>query len=350
MVPTKQGYNFIWWAWSNGNDPKIQVTIQTWTTWDLYFIANWVINNYKIIFDTNWWNDIPFIEREYNSSLADISLPSPTKDGYIFQWWNRALPATMPGEDITLVAQWGSTNKESSSSGWGGWGGWWSTSAIDVVKESIDSNTDTHNAAEWEDKEAGKDEVKEKETSVDWNASENKVETDSSNVETSEPTYSEEFTEAYSFAQTNGITTKPTIQEAKMNSTLTRIQMAKMLSYYAINVLWQDPDMTQTIKFEDVSDKRDAEYDNGVTLAYQLGIMWINMKNNKFRPDDEVTRAEFVTALSRMIYGMKDGTWKMKYYEPHMTRMYNEWIISNTNPNMKEKRWYVMIMLMRTIK
>ena len=351
VVPTKQGYNFIWWAWSNGNDPKIQVTIQTWTTWDLYFIANWVINNYKIIFDTNWWNDIPFIEREYNSSLADISLPSPTKDGYIFQWWNRALPATMPGEDITLVAQWKSESKESSSSWWGWWGRG-NSSAIDIAKESIDNNTDTHNAAEWKDEKdekEGKDIVEEKGTSVNWNTTENNMEAELSH-ETLESTYSPEFIEAYNFAKTNWITTQTNIQKAKIDSPLTRIAMAKMLSYYAINVLWQDPDMTQTIKFEDVSDKRDAEYDNGVTLAYQLGIMWINMKNNKFRPDDEVTRAEFVTALSRMIYGMKDGTWKMKYYEPHMTRMYNEWIISNTNPKMKEKRWYVMIMLMRTVK
>jgi hypothetical protein len=30
------------------------------------------------------------------------------------------------------------------------------------------------------------------------------------------------------------------------------------------------------------------------------------MKDNKFRPDDEVTRAEFGTALSRMLYGLKD--------------------------------------------
>jgi hypothetical protein len=30
------------------------------------------------------------------------------------------------------------------------------------------------------------------------------------------------------------------------------------------------------------------------------------MPNNKFRPNDEVTRAEFVTALSRMIYNTQD--------------------------------------------
>jgi hypothetical protein len=30
------------------------------------------------------------------------------------------------------------------------------------------------------------------------------------------------------------------------------------------------------------------------------------MKNNNFRPNDEVTRAEFVTALSRMLYHTED--------------------------------------------
>ncbi|MBR7037006.1 S-layer homology domain-containing protein [bacterium] len=30
------------------------------------------------------------------------------------------------------------------------------------------------------------------------------------------------------------------------------------------------------------------------------------MPNNRFRPNDEVTRAEFATALSRMIYKTSD--------------------------------------------
>jgi hypothetical protein len=83
-------------------------------------------------------------------------------------------------------------------------------------------------------------------------------------------------------------------------------------------------------------------------LAYQLGIMWQNMKNNEFRPNDEVTRAEFVTALSRMIYWVEDWKWSTKYYEPHMSKLYKEWIISKTDPKIKEKRWYVMTMLMRS--
>jgi hypothetical protein len=31
------------------------------------------------------------------------------------------------------------------------------------------------------------------------------------------------------------------------------------------------------------------------------------MPNNNFRPNDEVTRAEFATALSRMLYNIEDG-------------------------------------------
>jgi hypothetical protein len=165
-------------------------------------------------------------------------------------------------------------------------------------------------------------------------------------------TYSTEFQEAYEFAKWNGITTMPTIQKANMEWKLTRIAMAKMLSQYAINVLWKTPDTSKTIKFKDVTSKKDADYDNGVTLAYQLWIMWQNMPWNNFRPNDEVTRAEFTTALSRMAYNTSDWEYKStsKYYIHHMEKLVNEWIITNDNPNMKELRWYVMIMLMRSAK
>jgi hypothetical protein len=48
------------------------------------------------------------------------------------------------------------------------------------------------------------------------------------------------------------------------------------------------------------------------------------MEGNRFRPYDRVPRAEFITAFSRMVYGMTDGEGDLLYYEPHMARMYNE--------------------------
>ena len=126
--------------------------------------------------------------------------------------------------------------------------------------------------------------------------------------------------------------------------------MAKMLSQYAINVLWKEPDTSKVISFDDVSIKMNADYDNWVTLAYQLWIMWVNMKNNKFRPNDYVTRAEFATALSRLLYDTPDWEYKgtSKYYLPHISKLAYEWILTNMDPSMKELRWYVMIMLMRS--
>ena len=162
------------------------------------------------------------------------------------------------------------------------------------------------------------------------------------------PYYSDEMNQAYQFAYYYWITTKTSIRDADMNWHLTRIAMAKMLSQYAINVLGKTPDTTRQNKFNDMSEKLDSEYDDWVTLAYQLWIMWINMPSNKFRPYDEVTRAEFTTALSRLLYNLPD--WTDKYYSTHIYKLYNEWIITVTDPTMKELRGYVMLMLMRSAK
>ena len=129
--------------------------------------------------------------------------------------------------------------------------------------------------------------------------------------------------------------------------------MAKMLSQYAVNVLWKEPDVSKwVIRFNDVTDKLNQNYDNAVILSYQLWIMWQNMKDNKFRPNDEVSRAEFVTALSRLLYSTSDWEYKStwKYYINHMEKLKKEWIITKYDPKMKEKRWYVMLMLMRSVK
>ena len=156
--------------------------------------------------------------------------------------------------------------------------------------------------------------------------------------------YTVEFHNAYDFAFKHGITTMPSIEAAHMNSPLTRIAMAKMLSQYAINVLWKKPANVVVPEFPDVTADMDAQYDNGVTLAYQLWIMGINVQN--FRPNDLVTRAEFWTALSRLLFGTPDG--EGAYYETHLKKLMEEGIITNDNPNMQEVRWYVMIMLMRS--
>ena len=153
-----------------------------------------------------------------------------------------------------------------------------------------------------------------------------------------------EMNDAYKFAFENWITTKETIEEAEMNKPLTRIAMAKMLAYYAINVLWLEPDTSRVKEFKDVDEQLNADYNNAVTLIYQLWIMWIWIDD--FRPYDEVPRAEFATALSRMLFNTPD--WEWKYYETHLEVLKEKWILTNDNPELKELRWYIMLMLMRS--
>lgn len=160
------------------------------------------------------------------------------------------------------------------------------------------------------------------------------------------PHYSDEMNKAYQYAYYYWITTKSNIVEADMDWKLNRIAMAKMLSQYAINVLWKKPDTSKKCEFWDVTQSMDKDYNNWVTLACQLWIMWVWISD--FRPNDLVIRAEFGTALSRMLFELVDGT--DKYYSTHLAKLEKEWIITNTNPTLQELRWYVMLMLMRSAK
>jgi len=154
----------------------------------------------------------------------------------------------------------------------------------------------------------------------------------------------QEFHDAYDFWYHYWITTTSSAKEANMNSPLNRIAMAKMLSNYAINVLWKKPANKIVPKFPDVDSKLNEDYGWAVDLAYQLWIMWIWI--DRFRPYDPVNRWEFWTALSRMLFGTPD--WEWAYYEPHLKTLKEHWIITNDDPNLEELRWYVMTMLMRS--
>ena len=189
------------------------------------------------------------------------------------------------------------------------------------------------------------DEIKWNETiTVKWNSNNSNFEYDYSKFN---PYYSDEMNMAYQYAYHYWITTINNINNANMNWSLNRIAMAKMLSYFAENVLWMDDfDTRRNCEFNDVPSYLDRQYNYWVTKACQLGIMWINMQNNNFNPYWTVTRAQFATALSRLLYWTKD--WTYNYYSTHISKLYKEWIISNTNPNLTEKRWYVMLMLMRS--
>ncbi len=158
---------------------------------------------------------------------------------------------------------------------------------------------------------------------------------------------SNELLSAYTWAYNNWITTQSTIDKANMNWDITRIELSKMISNYVINVLKKTSDTSRRCIFTDITSELDYQYDNWVTKACQLWLMWQWI--TKFRPYDKVTRAEFWTILSRALYWEKYNWWN-PYYQRHLNQLNITWIMKNISnaENRKEIRWYVMLMMMRS--
>ena len=296
-------------------------------------------DDYLVKFIDYNWNILKqeFI-KDWNNAVAPNN---PQREWYVFDWWDKNL--LWITQDTEFIAQY--TKKQYSN--W--WGGGWSSLKKDNCPDWDYSDSyydwicwmpenDAENNREWD---VENDKI--------WHNSANEFEFDTLKFN---PYYSDEMNQAYQFAYHYWITTKNNIRDAAMNWHLTRIAMAKMLSQYAINVLWKTPDTTRQNKFNDISEKLDSEYDDWVTLAYQLWIMWINMPWNNFRPYWYVTRAEFATALSRLLYNTPDWEyeWTSEYYTNHMNKLSQEKIITVTDQTIKELRGYVMLMLMRSAK
>ena len=156
--------------------------------------------------------------------------------------------------------------------------------------------------------------------------------------------YTQEFQDAYNWAYENNVTTMDSIEKANMNWKITREEMAKMISNYAKNILWIEPDTSKSCLF--INSNINPTLVQSVTESCQLWLMWQWISD--FRPKDSVTRAEFWTVLSRVLWWDKNEWWST-YYENHLKALKAKWIMNKINSPMdKEIRWYVMLMLMRS--
>jgi len=162
--------------------------------------------------------------------------------------------------------------------------------------------------------------------------------------------YSIEITEAFSFAYTHNITSQCPITKANVNGKLLRKHAAKMVSQFALTVLGKKPDSLAICEFNDISNET-PEMKYYAKLACKLGIMWLKpdgTPDTAFHPNDEVTRAQFGTMLSRLLYGNDNNGRPGKRYEAHLKALKSAGIMTKiSKPMMLELRWYVMIMIER---
>jgi hypothetical protein len=166
------------------------------------------------------------------------------------------------------------------------------------------------------------------------------------------PDYSIEQNNAYSYAYQNWITTMPTIEKADIKWKLIRKHLAKMITVYAVNVLWLRTDNSMS-GCKDFADIKGESNEMKLYMQYscQLGLMWLDSNGSpatKFNPNEKVTRAQFGTVMSRMLRWTKYNWWEWKRYTKHLEALKDWWIMTKIDtPKMLELRWWVMLMLMR---
>ena len=93
--PTREGYTFIGW------DREIPTTMPA---EDMTVTAQWEINRYTITFDTAGGSEIAPITQDYGTNITAPA--DPTREGYTFKGWDKEIPKTMPAENMTVKAQW----------------------------------------------------------------------------------------------------------------------------------------------------------------------------------------------------------------------------------------------------
>ena len=112
-VPTRNGYTFTGWTGSNGTTPQTSVTIKTSDAENKTYTANWTPKTYSITYNCNGGSGCT--NGHYNIENDDITLPTPTRQGYTFTGWT-ASNGTTP--ETTVKIPKGSTGDKSYTANW----------------------------------------------------------------------------------------------------------------------------------------------------------------------------------------------------------------------------------------
>ena len=320
--------------WSNPALPTLpelsqtQSTVYTFVGWDSEIVVvEWVKTytaqyneaprQYTIIWknDDGTIIDTTIVNYGVVPTHADPSKAATTQYIYTFVGWNPELVAVTWNAEYTAVFQ-----ETSIKTNWG------------------ESGIRKDNCPNWDFSDSYYDGICWKEN-THWSAWEK-----------------DELQEAYERAYGNGITTMDTLDKADPDWYLLRGHMAKMAVNFMVNSLWYDmPDdiPEHCLSFnDDPSIWESDEIKYYAERACALWIMWIDMINNKFLPNDIVSRAEFGTIASRIIWWSRynvRNTAQHPYYERHLNELKREKIMTKVeNPlSWDELRKWVWLVFKR---
>lgn len=137
-------------------------------------------------------------------------------------------------------------------------------------------------------------------------------------------TDSSEFMESLNWMYDNGMTSYNTTESFMPYQTITRAQVAKMLDKFATATNLTTIRNQWNCEFSDVDSQ--SQYKDSITKVCQYGVM--AGSNDKFSPDQIVTKAEFIAMLIRLFDWAKldesVNPWWTEYYK----RAIEIWLIS----------------------
>ena len=283
----------------------------------------WILNKNKYSkewYHFSWWID--FLWKEYRDWEKVLNL--------LTEWV------------LELTAQW-LQNPPAA---------WWWQSITPATKEQ------EHNAAEEkpEDKqESNQDKQQDEQSKTPENTNtSNQTNTQQSSSTSPDNSYKTvvdpEIQSAYEWAYERDVTTIPSLDDAMPDGVVKRWHLAKMVVNYATNVLWREiPEkIPSECRWNDWrKDWESEEIKDYAVKSCALWLMWLDMP--KFLPNMEVTRAQFGTIISRLLWWKKYAWWT-PYYRKHLNALKENNIMTQIeNPEKRtELRQWVWLMLMRS--
>lgn len=174
-------------------------------------------------------------------------------------------------------------------------------------------------------------------------------------MENSESTYAQEVIDAFQRAYWVNITSLCPFEDAY----IPRREIAKLMSMFTIEILGIYPDTQKAWcdAYNDI-DGLSSEMQFFAKTACQLNLMWLHEDGStakeNFDPNSIITRAEFWTILSRLIYGNRYNVYEgegdtYERYEKHLNALNSDGIMTKIqNPVMQEQRSRILLMLYRS--
>ena len=396
---TNINYQFYEWAWCVWNIIRSWSPTSTYTTWLnepwMYWISFKAKDSYNVesacsIVSTWTWNNLAPTANNLNQSAdtgTNITFTAiGTDPGWLWTpftyaryvwstcWWSTIWTdisyVTWMNETWTMTlsyritdVQWSGSNCAIVTWNWtdpllqrpAGWG-WWSTTTF-----STKDNCCANSWLLWSNEKCEDF----SDSYYDWiciwwyHNSDNTCWVDQSRQ-------TDELKLAYLYAYQYWITTICSIEDANLEGNIYRSHFAKMISEYAINVLWKKPNVWKSWcdQFKDIKSESE-EMKNFIQTSCELGLMWLNSDwettMTYFNPNWEVTRAEFGTVFSRLLFGKKYDAKDLSAanqddwyrYRDHLKVLKDNLIMTKIDwdwPKYLETRWWAMLMMLRADK